>query len=93
MILPFYHSGMGRVMPEHGRIPRVGREVDITVGQPLDMSDLTCRCGQPGLDQKQARQLTTWRYRPSMRSEVLLRMQRWSSLRGCCNALSAVESA
>lgn len=57
VILPFYHSGMGRVMPEHGRIPRVGRQVDITVGQPLDVSDLTCRCGQPGTDQKQARHL------------------------------------
>ncbi|CAL8463510.1 g3044 [Coccomyxa elongata] len=53
VVLPFYHSGMGRVMPEHGRIPRVGRQVDITVGEPMDVSDLACRCGQPGVDQKQ----------------------------------------
>lgn len=57
MILPFYHSGMGRVMPEHGRIPRVGQSVEITVGNPLDVSDLACRCGQPGVNQKQARVL------------------------------------
>ncbi len=55
VVLPFYHSGMGRVMPEHGRIPRVGRQVDIIIGEPLEVSDLACRCGQPGVDQKQAR--------------------------------------
>lgn len=55
VVVPFYHSGMGRVMPEHGRIPRVGRQVDITIGVPMDVSDLACRCGQPGVDQKQAR--------------------------------------
>jgi len=46
---------MGRVMPEHGRIPRLGQSVEITVGDPLDVSDLACRCGQPGVNQKQAR--------------------------------------
>ena len=43
-IIPFYHSGMARIMPEHGRIPRVGQTVAVTVGDPIDVSDLTCHC-------------------------------------------------
>lgn len=42
--MPFYHSGMARVMPEHGRLPRVGQTVAVTVGEPVDVSDLTCQC-------------------------------------------------
>ncbi len=53
-ILPFYHSGMARIMPEHGRIPRVGNQITVTVGEPVDMSDLTCRCGRKGAAQQEA---------------------------------------
>ena len=35
VIVPFYHSGMARIMPEHGRIPRVGQTVAVTVGEPI----------------------------------------------------------
>ena len=45
-IIPFYHSGMARVMPEHGRVPRVGQTVAVTVGDPIDVSDLTCNCSE-----------------------------------------------
>ena len=48
VIVPFYHSGMARVMPEHGRIPRVGQTVAVTVGEPIDVSDLTCQCHKGG---------------------------------------------
>ncbi len=54
MVLPFYHSGMGAVLPEHGRIPRVGKRVTVTVGEPVDVSDLTCRCGEKGEQRRQA---------------------------------------
>ena len=46
LVIPFYHSGMARIMPEHGRIPRVGQTVAVTVGMPIDLSDLTCRCSE-----------------------------------------------
>ena len=48
VIVPFYHSGMARIMPEHGRIPRVGQTVAVTVGKPIDVSDLTCQCHKGG---------------------------------------------
>ena len=42
-MLPFYHSGMGPVLPRHGRLPRAGHSVAVVVGQPIDLADLTCR--------------------------------------------------
>ena len=54
VIVPFYHSGMARIMPEHGRIPRVGQTVAITVGEPIDVSDLTCQCHEGGNTQVHA---------------------------------------
>lgn len=52
-VLPLYHSGMGEVMPRHAWIPRVGKTVEVVVGEPLDLSDLTCRCNIKGEDQRQ----------------------------------------
>ena len=43
MVLPFYHSGMGSVLPRRSRLPRAGKQVAVVVGQPVDLSDLTCR--------------------------------------------------
>lgn len=43
MVLPFYHSGMGRVMPKKAVVPRPGHSVHVVVGQPVELSDLTCR--------------------------------------------------
>lgn len=53
IVLPFHHSGMGRVLPMHHLVPRVGHQVDILVGQPLDLADITCRCYVQGEDQRQ----------------------------------------
>jgi monolysocardiolipin acyltransferase len=50
-ILPFYHSGMGRVMPRRARLPRVGNDVDVVVGDVIKMEDLAIRCGKEGEDQ------------------------------------------
>ncbi|KAG1667040.1 hypothetical protein FOA52_000401 [Chlamydomonas sp. UWO 241] len=51
VILPFYHSNMGSVLPINTPyLPRFGHTVSVTVGQPLDLSDLTCRCHAPGED-------------------------------------------
>lgn len=48
IILPYFHSGMSRVMPFKSMIPRIGQEVVVAVGQPLDLGHITCRCNQPG---------------------------------------------
>ncbi|PSC70805.1 phosphate acyltransferase [Micractinium conductrix] len=52
VVLPFYHSGMGHVMPKHAVVPRPGHQVHVVVGEPMDLADLTCRCGQAGEDQR-----------------------------------------
>jgi monolysocardiolipin acyltransferase len=45
-VLPFYHSGMGGVMPRRARVPRAGRRVDIVVGEPVALEPaLIARCG------------------------------------------------
>ncbi|KAL6774096.1 PGA6 [Auxenochlorella protothecoides x Auxenochlorella symbiontica] len=58
-VLPFYHTGMGEVMPYRAVVPSVGRWVHILVGQPVELEDISCRCNRPGHDQKQVwRELT-----------------------------------
>lgn len=44
IVLPFYHSGMGRILPKGSVIPRIGHTVNVTVGQPIELSDLTAKC-------------------------------------------------
>jgi monolysocardiolipin acyltransferase len=51
-VLPFYHSGMGRVMPRRGRIPRAGHDIHVAVGEPVYLEDLAARCGKEGEDQR-----------------------------------------
>lgn len=53
MILPFYHSGMGAVLPMKSMVPRVGHKVVVQVGRPLDLAHISCRCNQAGEDQEQ----------------------------------------
>jgi hypothetical protein len=55
MVVPFYHSGMGVIQPRGSTLPRAGQQLHVTIGQPLPLGDLTCRCGQPGEDQQQVR--------------------------------------
>lgn len=50
-VLPFYHSGMGRVLPRNGRVPRAGQRVDVAVGEPIHMEDLAVRCREETDDQ------------------------------------------
>lgn len=53
VVLPFYHSGMGYVKPKGTAAPHpAGATVEVLVGQPLDLSHITCRCNQPGEDQE-----------------------------------------
>ena len=44
MVLPFHHSGMGRVLPKTKQVPRWGNQVSIAVGQPLDLADQLAAC-------------------------------------------------
>lgn len=48
-LLPFYHSGMGEVMPRGARVPRVfsGKKVTVVVGDEVDVSDLSPGCSSP----------------------------------------------
>ena len=52
VVLPFYHSGMAEVVPLKNYLPRAGRSVNVTVGSPVDLSDITCRCNCDGVDQQ-----------------------------------------
>jgi len=51
-VLPFYHLGMGRMMPRRARIPRFGNDIDVVVGDVIHMDDLAIRCGKEGEDRK-----------------------------------------
>lgn len=43
-ILPFHHAGMSDIMPRGARVPRVGKQVVVTVGEAVDVSDLARGC-------------------------------------------------
>jgi monolysocardiolipin acyltransferase len=44
MVVPIAHAGMEQVLPRGGRVPRVGKTVKVAVGEPVDVSGLTCGC-------------------------------------------------
>lgn len=66
-MLPFYHSGMGRVLPRGGRVPRVGRRVSVVVGRPIELTDLAARCVAKGEDKKCVWQEVTERIAVALR--------------------------
>ena len=39
-----HRSGMARVMPYLTTLPRAGHDVTVVVGEPVDLSHVTCRC-------------------------------------------------
>lgn len=53
IVLPFYHSGMGRILPKGSVIPRVGQTVYVTVGEPIELRDLTRKCNCSSFKQSQ----------------------------------------
>lgn len=53
IVLPFYHSGMGRVMPQGSLVPRFGKTVHVTVGKPVGLADLLPRCNCERYEQEQ----------------------------------------
>lgn len=61
-MLPFFHSGMGNVQPRGVAVPRVGQHVTVTVGEPLQLQHLTCRCNQPSEDQPTVSELAQLDY-------------------------------
>ncbi len=50
---------MASVLPIDSNVPRLGHEVTVTVGQPLDVSDITCRCHVKGEDQQKVRNVSS----------------------------------
>ncbi|GBG00037.1 phosphate acyltransferase [Raphidocelis subcapitata] len=70
VVLPYLHSGMGRVVPYLSALPRAGNEVAVVVGEPLDLSAVTCRCNQPGEEQTEV-----WRDIAAVLREALLQLE------------------
>lgn len=58
IVLPWYHSGMGDIMPRGARVPRIGHSVHVVVGEPLELDDVLCRCGEHGDQETVWRELT-----------------------------------
>lgn len=52
IVLPYYHSGMGAVMPYRARIPRLNHSVTVTFGDPVDLDDVACNCNKAGHNQR-----------------------------------------
>lgn len=40
LVVPFFHTGMNRVMPRGQILPSVGKKVSVIVGEPIEMGDL-----------------------------------------------------
>lgn len=66
IVLPFYHAGMGAVMPYKARLPHFGHNVTVTLGEPLDLSDLVCDCNSPACDQAEVWRAITGRVRDAL---------------------------
>eukprot|EP00891_Asterochloris_glomerata_P001077 jgi/Astpho2/1077/Aster-07458 len=58
IVLPFYHSGIGAVLPNKHMLPGIGHTVTIQIGQPVDLSDIVPRCQKAAsvTEQQQVRQ-------------------------------------
>lgn len=56
VVLPFYHSGMARVMPYRARLPQVGQRVHVLVGEPVQIEDVACNCNRAGVNQEEVRE-------------------------------------
>ena len=52
-MLPFYHSGMGRILPKGAVIPRSGQTVHVTFGEPVELRDLTKKCNCSSFQQSE----------------------------------------
>lgn len=65
-VVPFYHSGMGVIQPRGSTVPQAGHALHVNIGPPMDLSDLTCRCGAPGEDQQQVWMDITARVRAAL---------------------------
>ncbi|EFJ50008.1 hypothetical protein VOLCADRAFT_89384 [Volvox carteri f. nagariensis] len=85
VVLPFYHSNMGSVLPLSGGGFSVGHKVEVRIGavgtphtqqggEPLQLADLTCRCDSPSL----AEQQETWRLITERVRLALLDLERQS---------------
>lgn len=66
VVLPYYHTGMGAVMPFQARLPRVGHNVTVTFGDPVPLADVTCQCNKKGVDQRQVWRTITKRVEASL---------------------------
>lgn len=54
IVIPFYHRGMNRVLPKHGRIPRPGHKIHLKVGESIDLSHVCRKCASVTQEGKEA---------------------------------------
>lgn len=66
IVLPFFHSNMASVLPIESKIPRIGNKVVVTIGHPLNLSDITCDCHVEGKDQQEVWKKITARMHDAM---------------------------
>jgi len=67
VILPIYHLGMDDVLPnEEPYVPRVGKKLTITVGNPLDLKDFLEQLHAEGRDEIYIRQAVTSKIQEEM---------------------------
>jgi hypothetical protein len=57
---------MGDVFPYKARLPRVGHDVHVHFGEPLDLEDVTCNCNKAGVDQAKVWREITARVRGAL---------------------------
>ena len=44
LVIPFYHSGMGRLLPKGSVVPRIGNKIHVEVGEAVYLADLLQQC-------------------------------------------------
>ena len=92
LVLPFYHSGMGRVLPKGSVVPRAGHDVHVEIGDPVDLTDVLHRCNCKGQDLEKVRlaqiymHIRFWCHRKLAVTRVISIAQRkdWIGCEVCC---------
>ncbi|GAB4819514.1 hypothetical protein N2152v2_006560 [Parachlorella kessleri] len=48
LVVPFVHSGMEKILPKGAKLPKAGQEVNVLVGQPIEVADLLSQAQAEG---------------------------------------------
>ena len=72
VVVPIAHAGMDAVLPRGSWVPRVGRQVRVAVGEPVDLSRYTCACDSDD----PAERARAWRDIAAALREAMAELQR-----------------